>query len=413
MSEGFEYEPGFFSKGVLGLDSAFNSATMKLARLLDPPPVRPEPVFNEASRLLEDEDGGEEVDMFYGSNCRDDSLEPVVGELERRGYNVERITMSDIGDGKIDGTAAESFRGTPLVYRRKKGFGHPNDRRDRQILSELTELGLRGMDVLPAAEAVPGSDDKRRGKLQLSLAGVKSVKHYRSREAVEQARSMGKTLMEKPNDLSQGQEVRPVHPGEVLDYDEEKLYEELIDHYSDGSPWVERRAVTFTGRSAHRVVEVKDRELKQRRNTDDYRPKNISNGNGTYADLDPEESPFDLEEADTLLRATEALGGGVQGIDYVKNLDTGEIRIIEGNSNVGLSGIRQHSELDIYSELADVLEQEIEGENHRGFSDHLDQYRPKIEDPDVEDRGSAFVNPPASRPASAEGYSATRSASAV
>ncbi|MFB6204837.1 MAG: RimK family alpha-L-glutamate ligase [Candidatus Nanohaloarchaea archaeon] len=284
------------------------------------------------------------------------SLSPVIDELEDRGYSVHQFNSDDIeyqdNEAYIDGVSASLLEDKTVLHRNKRGF--------EDHAGELEELAEHGLDFINTPEGSDISNDKNRTKKALKRHGVQTPETYTTEEEVETALEEG-PVIKKPDDQSRGREVEVLRPEEDLEFDTDKIYEECIDHWNTGVE--ERRAVVFAGSHENRIIETKTRE------GEEYEPKNIANG-GAYRDPDE----LYLEEFETLWDSADALGGGLLGIDYTVTPD-GETTVLEVNSTVGLDGIRSASDQDIDSEIADMVEKELEpsGYHRRTYSGHLEE----------------------------------------
>lgn len=315
-----------------------------------------------------------EADLLYGSAHVGDSLSPVVEKLEDRGHDVEMFDEDDIerkgGEVYLKGVPSYELGGKDMIWRRV-GFVDAAGEWNK-ILADLEQLRRDGVRTLPTPRGAVDCDDKKRTKRRLKDRGVKATRSYENYEDVKEAQEEGKMVVEKPVNRSGGVGVRFLEPEDPVDFNPDNVYEEFVNHYDDPHT-VERRAVVFTGDNVNQLVEVKNRELKEYDGVP--RPKNISN-NGSYSHLDLHESPLIDREMEELLDASEAMGGGLLGVDYTTDLRTGETTIIEVNSNVGLKGIREASNVDIYDELADSIGKELNDEPvGRTCSDHLEEVK--------------------------------------
>ena len=333
------------------------------------------------------------VDLVYGSDAglfRTDSFDSVIRRLEGRGRNVQKITRDSLNPEaeRIGSSKLEELDDTPLIYRRKSGFEGDRVLKDfAQLETKSLMKGMTGPNILPHWKGVQGSDNKTLGKENLRKSKVAHLPSYDAKTAKD-IHEAGHPLFEKPESGSLGEGVRPILPSDNFTPRSDRIYEPLINHHDPDSPWVERRAVGLSGKYVNGVFAVKDRKLKNRKDSEDFRPMNISNGNGTYEELDPVSSPFNMEDASFVLNAISANGGGVQGVDYLYNRESGQRVVIETNSNVGFTGIRKASDADIDGYAADLLEKEIDGERFYGMTENLEKYSHENSrnDPDFDDK---------------------------
>ncbi|MFB6292531.1 MAG: RimK family alpha-L-glutamate ligase [Candidatus Nanohaloarchaea archaeon] len=315
-----------------------------------------------------------EADLLVGADSLG-SLEPTIGELEERGYDVLQVPESDISveeDGVYIGDReAAEFAGTDFLLRNKRGY------RNADYLPELRQSGI---DFLNEPEGAEVCDDKLATKQVLEQFGISTTDTYWSQEELDMALASGQKVAAKLSEGSHGAGFEVLEPGAREDFEPDRVYEELVDHWND--PHVEeRRAVVFAGSSENRIIESQTRQ-----SVGEYEPKNVANG-GSYQDPDI----YFEDEFETLWDTADVLGGGLLGIDYTVDTRTGEAKIIEANSTVQLGGIRNAASsngYDLDEELADALETEIGGTEEyigRVAAGHLEEravYREKEGGPD-------------------------------
>lgn len=306
-------------------------------------------------------EGQAAADLIVGADSLG-SLAPTIAELEGRGYDILQVPESDISveeDGfHIGDRHADEFSGTCFLLRNKRGYRNAD---------YLPELRRHGIEFLNEPEGAAVCDDKLATKEVLEQFGVPTTDTYWNQDELNAALASGQQVVAKLSDGSHGEGFQVLEPGQREQFDSDRVYEELIDHWNN--PHVEeRRAVVFEGSNQNRIVESQTRQ-----DVGEYEPKNVANG-GFYSDPDV----YFGQEFEALWDTAEILGGGLLGIDYTVDTRTGETKIIEANSTVQLNGIRSAAENnghDLDEELADVLEAQIEGEEYLGrtAAGHLEE----------------------------------------
>ncbi|MFB6190457.1 MAG: hypothetical protein ABEJ91_02700 [Candidatus Nanohaloarchaea archaeon] len=291
-------------------------------------------------------------------------MEGVVEELEGRDYRVRNFSREDIDreEQELAGTSYEVLDGTSMVVRSKRGF-FPEDRWERgEALRELTELEQHLEPVTGARESFL-MNDKETDLAQLQEHGVGTVERYLDEEGVRRAQERGEWVVEKTPEGMGGDGVHIYGPGTEFEYDPDRIYEECIDHWTAESPWEERRAygIRVSGEEGFtsKVTGVVERQLESGKKE----PKNMS-GDGR-ATVPGEVRETEIETMHDVLEAT---GDSILGVDYLVNQETGEVKVIERNSNAGWKYSNEALDYDLNREFADVLEQKIEGEDYEGFS---------------------------------------------
>lgn len=306
---------------------------------------------------------GEDMDLAIAADQLV-SMEGVAEELEGRGYRVGRFSRKDIDSEKeeLAGVAYEELEETPLVTRSKRGF-FPDEPEERsEAFSELSELEQHLEPVTGARESFV-MNDKEADLLDLQEKGIDTVERYLSEEEVGEAQENGEWIVEKTREGMGGEGVHVYGPGTDFEYDPGRVYEECVDHWTEDSPWEERRAygIQVSGEEGFtsKVTGIVERQLE----SGERKPKNMS-GDGEA------EVPGEVKETEieAMHRVLEATGDSMLGVDYLVNQETGEVKVIERNSNAGWKYSNEALGYDLDEEFADVLEQKMEDEGYEGRS---------------------------------------------
>ena len=183
----------------------------------------------------------------------------------------------------------------------------------------------------------PILNDKAQTKEVLRSHGLSTPETYDSVDEVSENHAIAKDI-----DGSQGDGFREIKQNEELEeLDEDKIYEEFVNHYDNSS--VDRRMFIV----GDRIVSMGDRET----NSDQVEAKNINNG-GFYKK--PES--VSMEEINAGEEITDIFGEGIYALDYIRHED-GSIDILEVNDT---PGTKLNSELDygedIFEEIASYVD---------------------------------------------------------
>ncbi|MFB6182869.1 MAG: RimK family alpha-L-glutamate ligase [Candidatus Nanohaloarchaea archaeon] len=294
------------------------------------------------------------------------SFSEVKDKLEEKGIETYQIKNEDLNlkEGKIKNTPIEELKGKETILRNRRGFEE-----------ESRKLERLPLDFINKPRYAEAADDKLATKEILNRSNINTPETYLSKKQIESELEKGNKVVEKDRNGSKGRGFNVLEPGDEIELQPDKIYEEFVDHYENENI-EERRAIVYNGKTQNKIIESQTRENDSGiissilSSAEKYLPKNISAG-GEYK----EPGKYLEEEFETLWDTAEAFNEGLLGVDYTVDTETGETSIIEVNSTVGLNGMRSQSDEDIDEMIATSIEEDLKNENYRGrtYSNHLNQ----------------------------------------
>jgi len=285
----------------------------------------------------------EEADVLYLGKTDRRTQRKMINSLDKKGLDTRLVYQEDIeftsDEVLIEGVSLEELESEKKVIWRPNTF--LNKKKDLEDVSDYAHLARsEKLDFTSDPLRTPLIGDKKKTKEILGSYGVETPESYDSLEEVDKALSSGKEVVKKNNFGKGGKDFEHIEDT-INSFDENKLYEECIDHFSNNS--VQDRRMYLVG---GRVVSLAER----RASNESFKPKNIDNG-GYFTDV----NEMNHSEINLAEKITESFGEGIYAVDYIKN-ENGEVKFLELNDTPGTKINRLDYNVDIFDEIAEYLE---------------------------------------------------------
>ena len=279
------------------------------------------------------------IGVLYSRIRRDEKL--LLAELRERGHDVEKIDVRRERFG-LDSTTA-NVGDLDLVVDRCLSTS--------RSLYATRFLASYGVPVVNDPETAEVCADKAKNSLALAAAGVPTPATevaFTKEAAMEAIESFGYPCVLKPVVGSWGRLMAKIDSRNAAEAILE--HKETLGHYEHKVFYVQE-FVEKPGRDV-RVVAVDGEPVAAMTRSSDHWLTNAAKGGET------DSFALDDRAVDLVDRASEAVGGGLLGVDLMEvgGTDSGEYTVHEVNHTVEFKALTEASEVDVPARVVDWLE---------------------------------------------------------
>lgn len=291
----------------------------------------------------------EDADLVYAETSMSDTRLETAKRLQERGYSVTSISADQVerndGEVTVKGKDPSVLEDTTVFYREETYCPPEGREEERELIEEIESAAGNFVNSLTDVRTAA---DKRYDHLNLRRHGVDTPDQFNSVSDAKRHVENGGQIIAKDR-RGKGGSGFELFDEEIDNLEDGKIYQEAIDTTSNR--FEERRGFMVGQRATAIQAREDDR--------DEITAQNIQTGAEYY---DPDS--ISASELDSLERASMAAGGDITAVDYIKDVETGDITVLETNKTPG-TGINESAEEDIFDHMADYLESEITGEEFR------------------------------------------------
>ena len=279
------------------------------------------------------------VGMLYSRIRRDEKL--LLRELRDRGHEVTKIDVRSQRFGLE--TAPSSFEGVDLVLDRCLATS-----RSRYVTRFVAAYGL---PVVNEPETAAICADKAHNSLVLAGAGIPTPRTevaFTKEAALETIETLGFPCVLKPVVGSWGRLMAKIDSRDAAEAILE--HKETLGHYEHKVFYIQE-FVEKPGRDI-RVLATDGEPIAAMARSSDHWLTNAAKGGQTDV-IEPDAAMLDLVE-----RASDAVGGGLLGVDL---METGDgYTVHEVNHTVEFKALNEASDVDVPARVVDWLEHRVE-----------------------------------------------------
>jgi [lysine-biosynthesis-protein LysW]--L-2-aminoadipate ligase len=287
------------------------------------------------------------VGLLYSRIRRDEKL--LLSELRDRGHEVTKIDVRKERFGIHE--APESFEGVDLVLDRCLATS-----RSRYITRFVDRYGI---PVVNGPETAAICADKARNSLVLSEAGVPTPNTevaFTKESALESIEAFGYPCVLKPVVGSWGRLMAKIDSRDAAEAILE--HKETLGHYEHKVFYIQE-FVEKPGRDI-RVVATDGEPVAAMARSSDHWLTNAAQG----AEVEPIEVTDEMR--DLVERASDAVGGGLLGVDLMETGD--EFTVHEVNHTVEFKALDSVTDVDVPGAVVDWLEAKVEAAEAPGVT---------------------------------------------